>query len=139
MCLSCFVIFITLSFVLFITCLALTIFDQYNHIKIPNSAHVTTIQIMQIINNVIFNYINNITKNYYFYFFSRISLLYSYYYYLFEKSSSEINKLWGGITGNVRSVYKLSMLLCIVCVFSIIYNYLNQTRISKMSFMDFLC
>ena len=39
-CLSCFVIFITLSFVLFITYLALTIFDQYNHIKIPNSTHI---------------------------------------------------------------------------------------------------
>ena len=72
----------------------------------------------------------NITKKelLLFTFFSGISLLYSYYYYLKGKSSSEINKLWGGITGNVRSVYKLSMLLCIVCMFSIIYKLFKSDK-----------
>lgn len=55
-------------------------------------------------------------------FLSGITLLYSYYYFLKDKSSASIDKYWGGITGTTRNVYKISMLLCVISMLSIIYK-----------------
>ena len=58
----------------------------------------------------------NITKNQLLSFstVSGAALIYSYYYYLKDKSTQSINKYWGGISGNTRKIYTISMLLCVI-------------------------
>ena len=56
-------------------------------------------------------------------------LLYSYYFFLKDKSKQVIEKYWGGITGNTRQVYKFSMLLCVLSMFSILRKiYLSSKK-----------
>ena len=47
-------------------------------------------------------------------------LLYSYHFFLKDKSKNAIEKYWGGITGNTRKVYIISMFLCVISMFSLI-------------------
>ena len=57
---------------------------------------------------------------------SGAALLYSYYFFLKGKSRKIIEKYWGSITGNTRFVYKISMILCVISMISIIYK-INKT------------
>ena len=60
-------------------------------------------------------------------------LLYSYYFLLKDKSKSNIEKYWGGITGNTRTIYILSMFLCVLSMFSIMRKiYISK----KMNYED---
>ena len=55
-------------------------------------------------------------------------LLYSYHYYLKDKSSSTTEKYWGGITGNTRKVYILSMFLCVISMLSLVRKIYLQNK-----------
>ena len=55
-------------------------------------------------------------------------LLYSYHYFLKDKSSSVIEKYWGGITGNTRKVYILSMFLCVISMLSLVRKIYLQNK-----------
>lgn len=55
-------------------------------------------------------------------------LLYSYHYYLKDKSATTIEKYWGGITGNTRKVYILSMFLCVISMLSLVRKIYLQNK-----------
>ena len=55
-------------------------------------------------------------------------LLYSYHYYLKDKSPTTIEKYWGGITGNTRKVYILSMFLCVISMLSLVRKIYLQNK-----------
>ena len=55
-------------------------------------------------------------------------LLYSYHFFLKDKSSSAIEKYWGGITGNTRRIYIFSMFLCVLSMFSILRKILSSNK-----------
>ena len=59
---------------------------------------------------------------------SGITLLYSYHYYLKNKSSASIEKYWGGVAGNTRNIYKISMLLCVISMLSITYKIYKSSQ-----------
>ena len=74
----------------------------------------------------------NIEKNqlYMFSFLFSIILIYSYYYLLKGIGENRLKQMWGGIDGNVKKVYLISMLLCIASML-LIFKKIYDSKLSN--------